>query len=174
MEAIMDAAQVKNTQLLNKLLLRFGYTLRDAGKFIAGNGNAEAVENLLTMISDPDKSEDMESETFDVLNAMVTSAACNGHVEVVRLVLPEFDGTDPSCEAAWRVLDIAADKGYLDIVECARDITHHGYYEPEDISSDALFLAIRGRYTAVVNSLLPEFRHIWDLGNAQEQAVATG
>lgn len=68
------------------------------------------------MIFDPESTE-MEDETWEVLEKAATAAAENGHLEIVRLVLPQFGELDPCCVVAWSVIDTAAANGHLGVCE---------------------------------------------------------
>ncbi|EGZ18470.1 hypothetical protein PHYSODRAFT_301124 [Phytophthora sojae] len=106
------------------------------------------------------------------LHSAAILAAGDGNAAAVENLLPlccdvESDDDDgETFEVLHEMATTAARLGHSEV---------YGYYEePEDISSEALYLAIQGGHTAIVNFLLYEAYKIWDLRKALELAIDTG
>lgn len=102
-------------------------------------------------------------------------ASEKGYLDIVRFLLPKIDTVDENGQVAWAVIDIAAARGYLDILEFAADNADNGYVgEPRDDKSDALLCAINGGQSAAAMFLVTRYYREWCLREGLEEATKKG
>ncbi|KAG7376003.1 hypothetical protein PHYPSEUDO_014689 [Phytophthora pseudosyringae] len=173
-EAVAEAATTGKLEWLDSLLRRFP-RCDPSDAFLAAvtKNRVAAVTIFFAFIQ---RNKDTRYRTQSSLKKGVLVSAKNGHLDIVKLVLPKFiyEGSN-ACHMVWTILEKASANGHLDIVKFAvqyaidKKCVNEYFWFSE---TDALSRAIYGGHTEVWRFLLDHTEFDWKLYEAFEVSLA--